>query len=141
MSMIDVKSAKTLEELKRQTFINFHEIEKKLGIVGDNVIDYATSGSPGGSTGGGGYGDTFDKVFLKDANTWITRNNAGDLVFRDANSGEVTLAQIKVLLAILWTYGDALGIKMTNLAGTERMVGITEDADGLTIFYSNSEVE
>jgi len=63
------------------------------------------------------------------------------LVFRDANAGEVTLSQIKTLLAILWTYGDALGIKMTNLAGTEMMVGITEDADGVTLFTDNSEVE
>ena len=140
MPMQDVKSAHDLDDLKRMAFVNFHEIEKKLNMVNDEVKDFTTSrsASPGG---GAANSNTFDTVYLQDANTYITRSSSGDLVFHDAKAGSITLSQIKVMLAILWTYGDAVGIKFTNLAGTERMVGITEDADGVTLFYNESEVE
>lgn len=140
MPMIDTKTARDMSDLARQCFINFHDIEKKLNMVNDEVKDFTTSKSSSAS-GGAANSNTFDTVYLKDANTYLTRNSSGDLVFHDANAGTITLSQIKVMLAILWTYGDAIGVKFTNLAGTERMVGITEDADGVTIFYNNDEVE
>lgn len=143
VTILDVKTAHDIEELKRQAHVNFVEISQKLGIIGDVAVDYATGAAKTATSGGSSPGgsNTFNTIYLKDSSTWITRDGSGNLVFRDANAGEVTLSQIKTLLAILWTYGDALGIKMKNLAGTEMMVGITEDADGVTLFTDNSEVE
>jgi len=136
--MIDVKTARDIEELKRQTFVNFRDIDRKMRVIDENVVDFGSETVKSPTAPGG---NIFDTVYLKDSGTYITRNGSGDLVFHDANTGSVTLAQIKILLAILWTYGDALGIKMKNLAGTELMVGITEDADGVAIFNDTSEVE
>ena len=138
MPMQDVKAANSIDELKRMAFVNFHMIQKHMDVVEDNVIDTSTTEIKTTTATGG---NLFDIVYLKDNSTWITRNASGDLVLHDKKAGDITLSQIKVLLAILWTYGDALGVKMKNLAGTELMVGITEDADGLTFFTSDSEVE
>jgi hypothetical protein len=137
--MINVLDAVNFDQFKEFVFKNFTEAKQKLDTIGDVAVDYASSKVITTTPGGGG--DIFDTVYLKDAATWITRDSSGNLVFRDAIAGSITLSQIKTLLAILWTFGDAFGVKMSNLAGTELMVGITEDADGVTIFNDTSEVE
>ncbi len=142
MSLIDVKTARDISELKRQAFVNFLEISRKLDLIGDSVIDYSSGNIViNAGSGGGGSSNTFDIIYLKDTATWITRNGAGDLVLRDANAGEVTLSEIKTLLNILWTFGSAYGVKFANAAGTEKMIGLMEGADGITYFNNTSEVE
>lgn len=138
MPMIDVKSAKDLKDLARQCFINFHELGKKMDIINDEVYDFGNGNSTGTKPTGK---NTFDIIYIGDTNTYITKDSSGDLTFHDANAGTVTLTQLKLMAAIFWSFGDAFGIKMGNLANQELMIGITEDADGVTIFNSTSEVE
>ena len=63
------------------------------------------------------------------------------MVFHDVNAGDITLTQIATLISILWTSGSAYGVKFANAAGTEKLIGLMEDADGITYFNDTSEVE
>lgn len=138
MSMQDVKTARDIEDLKLRIFANFHELFEKLEQVGENVIDYNT-GNVIAPSGPGG--NMFDTIYLKDANTYITRDGDGDMVFHDANSGTITLAQIKLIVDIFWSYGNAYGVKFANKAGTERYIHLYEDADGVGVASAAADVE
>jgi len=85
--------------------------------------------------------DTFEKIYLGSEDTYITYNETGDLVFHDIHNGDVTLTEIKNILDIYWTYGKAFGVWAGNLAGEKKRTGITEDADGLTYFNDEDEIE
>lgn len=65
----------------------------------------------------------------------------GNLTFVDKNNTAVTLTDIKNITDMFWSYGSAKGIKFTNAAGTEKMIGLMEGADGVTYFNDTSEVE
>lgn len=137
--MINVLDAKDIDQLKEFIFKNFIEAAKKLDTIGEVAVDYESSTVITPTSGSGG--NMFDAVYFKDLNTHITRNGTGDLVFTDINAGSITLSQIKAVVDILWTFGDAVGVKFTNAAGAVKRIGLTEDADGITYFNDTGEVE
>jgi hypothetical protein len=136
--MRNVLNTTSDEEFRKLVFQNFLEAARKLDVIGDVSVDYEGGTSIAPTAPGG---STFDTIYLKDANTYITRNEAGDMVFHDVNAGDITLTQIATLISILWTSGSAYGVKFANAAGTEKLIGLMEDADGITYFNDTSEVE
>ena len=138
VNMIDVKHARDLEEFKRQTFINFHNIRQRLSDVDEFVLDPDTKDIKT-TTGSGG--NVFNIVYLGDKSAYIYQGDEGDLILHDKYAGDVKLIDIKTAIDRFWEYGDAYGPKAQTAAGTETWIGSMEDSDGVTNFNSPGEVE
>jgi len=82
-----------------------------------------------------------DTIEFVDSSVKIYVDGGGNLTFVDKNNTAVTLTALKNISDIYWSFGSAYGVKFANAAGTEKMIGLMEDADGITYFDDTSEVE
>jgi len=82
-----------------------------------------------------------NSVYFSNKAIRIYGDESGNLVFVDKNNTAITLSDIVSIANMYWSFGSAYGVKFANAAGTEKMIGLMEDADGITLFNDTSEVE
>jgi hypothetical protein len=144
--MINVLTTEDFDLFKNAVFRNFQEVADLLRAVkapesNQTGVPPSSGGSTTPSSGGGTTPDIYDVLYVGDYATKIYRSDSGDLTFEDVNAGAITLSQIAAVVSILWTFGDAFGIKAGNVAGTTKYFGLNVTEDGWNIYDAPEDAE